>query len=77
MKVYSLFTTPQKAKKLGYTHHGEMYGFAGYYYDGEDETHTTFIAKNIITDLIVEFMIYIESIFGINEGFPIKIKEKL
>lgn len=69
-----------RAKKLGFTHSAKMYGFDGYYYDDngdESDTHETFVAKWIITNWIVEFMIHIEAIFGINNGFPILIKEKL
>ncbi len=70
--------TAKRAKELGFTHHAEMYGFKGYYCDSHEESdHETFRAKWIVTDWLVEFMIYIEVLFGINEGFPILMKEKL
>ena len=69
--------TVEQAKSEGFTHHAKMYGFKGYYYNGEDESHTTFQAQYLVSDWLVECMIYIEAVFGINGGFPILIGGKL
>ncbi len=68
--------SPERAKELGYTNYGTLYGFEGYVNLSLD-AETTFKAKYIISDWIVELMIHIEVWLNINGGFPIYLGEEL
>lgn len=65
------------AKELGYTHKAKMYGFSGYA-QLEDDEHDTFCARFLLTDKIVELLIYVEMFIPFNDnGFKILLGEKL
>lgn len=66
--------TIEQAKEQSFTHHAEMYGVKGFY----KEDGYTFEAKTKFGNLLLDLFIWVEQIFDFNdEGFPIKIKDKL
>lgn len=64
--------TDEKAKSLGYTHRGSMYGFQGHI-NLNDDAWQTFCGDWWISDFLVEILVYVETLKRESMGFPIVI----
>ncbi|MCT4321797.1 hypothetical protein [Elizabethkingia anophelis] len=67
--------TDKKAKTLGFTHKGKMYGIPVYC---TDEEVPDVKPKNLLWEFYFEILLFLDShIFQISEGFVIDVMEKL